>query len=151
MKIGPNYILRGHFGHFLPFICPWVPEKKYPKRHKTNQFIWVTILRFWGKKHRKCGPQSPPCAWWLFVNSLKEIQEKYTNNWRHTSCIICCSSRKYLPRFIQRGWLQKKRKYKNKVIGFIQKKKNTGNSTLNYFNDFPNDWKKMNYHITGVF
>jgi hypothetical protein len=27
MKIGPNDILRGHFGHFSPFICPEVPEK----------------------------------------------------------------------------------------------------------------------------
>ncbi len=27
MKIGPNDILRGHFGHFLLFICLEVPEK----------------------------------------------------------------------------------------------------------------------------
>ena len=54
MKIGPNDILRGHFGHFLPFICPEVPEKvpQMPQNYSIYLGGHPGILE---KMRKKCG------------------------------------------------------------------------------------------------
>ncbi len=49
MKIGPNDILREHFGHFFfCHLCDPTTQKKYPRYPETNQYIWVAIKGFGG-------------------------------------------------------------------------------------------------------
>jgi hypothetical protein len=53
MKVGPNDVPREHFGHFLPFIWPEVPEK-IPQIPRNEPMYFGSYSRtFFGGEMRK--------------------------------------------------------------------------------------------------